>query len=36
MKFNMGQLLSIPFIIAGIALLVWAFRKIPEPVAKKK
>ncbi len=36
MKFNMGQLLSIPFIIAGIALLVWAYRKIPEPVVKKK
>lgn len=36
MKLNMGQLLSIPFIIAGIALLVWAFRKIPEPVVKKK
>ena len=36
MKLNMGQLLSIPFIIAGIALLVWAFRKVPEPVAKKK
>jgi len=36
MKLNMGQLLSIPLIIAGIALLVWAYRKIPEPVAKKK
>lgn len=36
MKLNMGQLLSIPFIIAGIALLVWAFRKVPEPVVKKK
>jgi len=36
MKFNMGQLLSIPFIIAGIALLFWAFRKIPEPAVKKK
>lgn len=36
MKLNMGQLLSIPFIIAGIALLFWAFRKTPEPVTKKK
>src|SRR5665647_1981061 len=36
MNFNMGQLLSIPFILAGIALLVWAFRKIPEPVVRKK
>jgi prolipoprotein diacylglyceryltransferase len=36
MKLNMGQLLSIPFIIAGIALLFWAFREVPEPVAKKK
>ncbi len=36
MKLNMGQLLSIPFIIAGIALLFWAFRKVPEPVVKKK
>ncbi len=36
MKFNMGQLLSIPFIIAGIVILIWAFRKIPEPAASKK
>jgi prolipoprotein diacylglyceryl transferase len=36
MKLNMGQLLSIPLVIAGIALLFWAFRRVPEPVAKKK
>jgi prolipoprotein diacylglyceryl transferase len=36
MKFNMGQLLSIPLIIAGIAILIWAFRKKPEPVVRKK
>lgn len=27
MQFNMGQLLSIPFIIAGVIILVWSFRK---------
>lgn len=27
MFFNMGQLLSIPFIIAGIALMVWSIKK---------
>jgi len=36
MKLNMGQLLSIPLVIAGIALLFWAFREVPEPVVKKK
>ena len=38
MKLNMGQWLSIPLVIAGIALLVWAYRKKPEPVTvgKKK
>jgi phosphatidylglycerol:prolipoprotein diacylglycerol transferase len=38
MKLNMGQLLSIPFIIAGIAMLIWAYRKKAEPekVVKKK
>ncbi len=39
MKLNMGQWLSIPLVILGIALLVWAFRKKPVPVAtpgKKK
>jgi prolipoprotein diacylglyceryl transferase len=33
MKLNMGQWLSIPFVIAGIALLVWAYRHKPAPVA---
>lgn len=33
MSLNMGQLLSIPFILAGIALLIYAFtRKKPVPV----
>lgn len=41
MKLNMGQLLSIPFILGGIAILVWAFTRKPaaEPVrtaGKKK
>jgi prolipoprotein diacylglyceryltransferase len=35
MKLNMGQLLSIPFVLAGIALLVWAYRKKPEPEPAK-
>lgn len=32
MKLNMGQLLSIPLVIAGIALLVWTFTHKPAPV----
>ncbi|MDF1561030.1 MAG: prolipoprotein diacylglyceryl transferase [Bacteroidales bacterium] len=38
MKLNMGQWLSIPFVLGGIALLVWAYRKKPAPVTvgKKK
>lgn len=32
MKLNMGQWLSIPFVIAGIALLVWAYTHKPAPV----
>lgn len=38
MKLNMGQLLSIPFVLGGIALLIWAFRKkpVPEPVKNTK
>ena len=43
MTLNMGQLLSIPFILLGIGFLVWAFVKKmpaqavhPEPVSKKK
>lgn len=27
MKFNMGQLLSLPFIFAGIGILVWTKKK---------
>ncbi|HCM58878.1 MAG TPA: prolipoprotein diacylglyceryl transferase [Bacteroidales bacterium] len=33
MKLNMGQWLSIPFVIAGIAILVWAYKHKPAPVA---
>ena len=43
MLLNMGQLLSIPFILLGIFFLVWAaYKKIParavhpEPVKAKK
>jgi phosphatidylglycerol---prolipoprotein diacylglyceryl transferase len=37
MSLNMGQLLSIPFILAGITLLIWAFiRKKAAPVASVK
>ncbi len=32
MKLNMGQWLSIPFVLAGIAILVWAFSHKPAPV----
>ncbi|MDM8001557.1 MAG: prolipoprotein diacylglyceryl transferase [Bacteroidota bacterium] len=35
MKLNMGQLLSIPFVLIGIAILIWAYRRkpVPEPVS---
>jgi prolipoprotein diacylglyceryl transferase len=33
MKLNMGQWLSIPFVILGLALLVWAYKHKPKPVA---
>jgi phosphatidylglycerol---prolipoprotein diacylglyceryl transferase len=37
MSLNMGQLLSIPFILAGITLLIWAYlRKKTTPVASVK
>ena len=42
MKFNMGQLLSLPFILAGILMLVWTakkpkyFTREPIPKAPKK
>ena len=39
MKLNMGQWLSIPLVILGISLLVWAYRAKPVPVTaagKKK
>ena len=29
MKLNMGQLLSIPFVMIGIALLIWAYKQKP-------
>jgi prolipoprotein diacylglyceryltransferase len=32
MKLNMGQWLSIPLVVLGIALLVWAFTHKPAPV----
>lgn len=31
MKLNMGQLLSIPFVMIGIALLIWAYKQKPAP-----
>lgn len=31
---NMGQILSIPLVIAGIAILVWSYRKQPSAVEK--
>lgn len=31
MRLNMGQWLSIPFVLAGIAILVWAWRHKPAP-----
>lgn len=31
MKLNMGQLLSIPFVLAGIGILVWAYTHKPKP-----
>lgn len=35
MKLNMGQLLSIPFVLAGIGILIWSLtRKIPEKTKK--
>jgi phosphatidylglycerol:prolipoprotein diacylglycerol transferase len=33
MKLNMGQLLSIPCVIAGIVLLVWSSRQKPVPIS---
>lgn len=36
MKLNMGQWLSIPLVILGIALLVWSFRSKPVPVTAGK
>ena len=35
MKLNMGQWLSIPFVLIGIAILIWAYRRkpVPEPVS---
>ncbi len=36
MKLNMGQLLSIPFVIAGILILIWSFtRKQPATVTNQ-
>ncbi|MCI0523238.1 MAG: prolipoprotein diacylglyceryl transferase [Bacteroidales bacterium] len=34
MRLNMGQILSIPFVIAGIAILIWSLRK-PVPASVK-
>jgi len=34
MKLNMGQWLSIPLVLAGIAILLWAYRHKPAPVTK--
>jgi len=35
MKLNMGQILSIPFVIGGIVILIWAFRKKQAGAAKE-
>lgn len=36
MLFNMGQLLSVPFIVAGIIILVWSYRKkLPTIIVPK-
>jgi prolipoprotein diacylglyceryl transferase len=34
MKLNMGQWLSIPLVLAGIAILIWAYRHKPVPVTR--
>jgi prolipoprotein diacylglyceryltransferase len=34
MKLNMGQWLSIPLVLIGIAILIWAYRHKPVPVTK--
>lgn len=31
MILNMGQWLSVPFIVAGVVILVWALRRAPQP-----
>jgi prolipoprotein diacylglyceryltransferase len=44
MKFNMGQLLSLPFIIAGVVMIIWTSKRpryfslepIPKPPKKGK
>jgi prolipoprotein diacylglyceryltransferase len=42
MKFNMGQLLSLPFILAGIFMIIWTgkhpkhFSQTPIPKKSKK
>jgi prolipoprotein diacylglyceryltransferase len=42
MKFNMGQLLSLPFILAGVIMILWTakrpkyFSQEPIPKANKK
>lgn len=28
---RMGQILSVPMIIAGIAMMIWAYRRRPQP-----
>lgn len=33
MKLNMGQWLSIPFVLIGIGILIWAYKYRPAPVA---
>ncbi len=33
MEYNMGQLLSIPFVLLGIFLIVWAFTHKREAIA---
>lgn len=34
MAYNMGQLLSIPFMLAGIAVMIWKWKPITKPTSK--
>lgn len=36
MALNMGQILSIPLLVAGIVIMIWSLKRKQEPVATKK